>query len=59
MELRGIVAKVTEPIDWVNALVMVEKPRTGDLRICLDPRDLNKAIKKPLPTLDDIIAKLA
>ncbi|XP_026054529.1 uncharacterized protein K02A2.6-like [Carassius auratus] len=62
MEKSGIIVKVTEPTDWVNALVVVEKPRTGKLRVCLDPRDLNKAIKRPhypLPTLDDITPKLA
>uniref|UniRef100_A0A674EBM2 Gypsy retrotransposon integrase-like protein 1 n=1 Tax=Salmo trutta TaxID=8032 RepID=A0A674EBM2_SALTR len=62
MEQSDIVTKVTEPTDWVNALVVVEKPRTGKLRVCLDPRDLNKAIKRPhypLPTLDGITHKLA
>jgi len=52
--------KVTEPAEWVNSLVAAEKPRK--FRICLDPRDLNKAIKRPhypLPTLDEITAKLA
>lgn len=61
MEDTGIIAKVTEPSEWVNALVVVEKPRTGRLRVCLDPRDLNKAIKRPhypLPTLEDITPKL-
>ncbi|XP_036845205.1 uncharacterized protein K02A2.6-like [Oncorhynchus mykiss] len=32
MEQSDIVTKVTEPTDWVNALVVVEKPRTGKLR---------------------------
>lgn len=62
MERQGIITKVTEPTDWVNALVVVEKPRTGALRICLDPRDLNKAIRRPhypLPTLDDVISRLS
>lgn len=62
MEKAGIIVKVTEPTDWVNALVVVEKPRIGKLRVCLDPRDLNKAIKRPhypLPPLDDITPKLA
>lgn len=43
-------------------MVAAEKPHTGKLRICLDPKDLNKAIKRPyypLPTLDNITAKLA
>ena len=40
----------------------MEKPQTGKLRVCLDPKDLNKAIKRPhypLPNLNDITAKLA
>ena len=62
MEGAEIIAKVTEPTDWVNALVVVEKPHTGKLRVCLDPRELNKAIKRPhypLPTLEDVTPRLA
>lgn len=61
MEDTQVITKVTEPTEWVNALVVVEKPRTGKLRICLDPRELNKAIKRPhypLPTLEDITPRL-
>ena len=52
--------KVDEPIDWVNSLVCVTK-KNGTLRLCLDPKDLNRAIKRPhhcTPTLDDILPKL-
>ena len=59
-ENQQIIVKVTEPAEWVNSLVAAEKPRK--FRICLDPRDLNKAIKRPhypLPTLGDITAKMA
>lgn len=62
MEESNVICKVTEPTEWVNALVVVEKPQTGKLRVCLDPRDLNKAIKRPhypLPTLEDVTTKLA
>lgn len=62
MEDQGIITKVTDLTDRVNALCIVEKPKTGKLRVCLDPRDLNKAIKHPyypLPTLEDITPKLA
>ena len=38
MENAGIVAKVTCPTDWVNSFVIVEKPKTKSLRICLDPK---------------------
>lgn len=56
METTGIIAK------WVNVLMVVEKGHMGRLRVCLDPKDLNKAIKcphYPLPTLEDITARLA
>lgn len=57
-----IIQKVTEPTEWVNALVAVEKPKTGKLRVCLDTRPLNKAIQRPhypLLILDDITPRLA
>ena len=39
----GIIAPVNEPIEWVNELVVTEKPNVK-LRICLDPCHLNEAI---------------
>ena len=40
----GIISKVEEPTEWVNSIVIVEK-QNGSIRICLDPKDLNQAIK--------------
>ncbi|PIK55635.1 hypothetical protein BSL78_07444 [Apostichopus japonicus] len=60
MEKDNIIEKVESPTDWVNSLVIVEKSN-GRLRICLDPRDLNKAIKREhfqLPTVDEITSNL-
>ena len=57
---QGIIAKVDRPTDWVNLCVCVTKPN-GTLRLCLDTKDLNKAIKRPhhyTPTLDDVLPKL-
>ena len=44
MEKLDIIEKISEPTYWVNSLVIVSKPN-GKLRICIDPRDLNRAIK--------------
>ena len=60
MEKSGVIAKVTRPTDWVNSLVVVEKPNKK-LRICLDPKDLNNAVKRPhyaMPTLEDTLARI-
>jgi hypothetical protein len=45
MERKNVIRKVEEPTDWVSSMVVVEKPN-GKLRICLDPKHLNKAIKR-------------
>ena len=63
MEKEGIIAKVTDtPTDWVNSLVVVEKPGSGKLRVCIDTKALKEAIRRPhypMPTLDDATAKLS
>ena len=43
MENDGVIKKQEETTDWVNSMVIVETSKK--LRICIDPRDLNKAIK--------------
>lgn len=58
---RKIVEMVDEPCRWVSPMVPVIKSN-GDVRICIDMRQANKAIvreKHPLPTLDTILPKLS
>ena len=48
------------PTCWVNSLVCVTKPN-GELRLCLDPKYLNKYIKRPhyySPTINDVLPDL-
>ena len=47
MEKDSIIARVTQPTDWVNSVVLVEKPATNKLRVCLDPKALNESIRRP------------
>ena len=61
MERMGIITKVEQPTKWVSPIVVVKKPN-GDVRICLDPVDLNKAVKRehyPLRTMEDVGATLS
>ena len=32
---------MTEPTEWVSSIVIVKKPNSEKLRICIDPTDLN------------------
>ena len=53
---QGIITKQTEPTPWVSSLTYPKKAN-GKLRICLDPKDLNKAIiheNHKAPTLEEI-----
>ncbi len=54
MEETGVIEKITEPTEWVRSMLLVSrtpgpcyvyKP-DGSLCICLDPRNLNNAIKR-------------
>ncbi|KAI0207756.1 hypothetical protein LSAT2_007579, partial [Lamellibrachia satsuma] len=61
LERDGIVADVEQPTPWVNNLVITEK-RNGSLRLCLDPKPLNRAIKREqfeIPTPEDVQSRLA
>eukprot|EP00057_Strongylocentrotus_purpuratus_P021908 XP_011676382.1 PREDICTED: uncharacterized protein K02A2.6-like isoform X1 [Strongylocentrotus purpuratus] len=54
MEEIGVIERVTEPTDWVSQMTVVHKP-DGRVRICLDPRGLNTAIRRehfPMPTFE-------
>ena len=60
LEAQGVIAQVTTPTKWINSMVAVPK-RNGKLRICLDPKDLNRAIQREnyqLPTVEDIATHL-
>ena len=58
---EGIIIEVKEHTEWINSTVPVMKPN-GSLRLCLDPKDLNKAIERNQwysRTIDDILPELA
>ena len=60
LEKKGVLAKVTTPTDWISSMIAVRKP-LGKLSICLDPKDLNKALKRPkypMQTVEEILPNL-
>jgi len=61
LEKMGVIRCTEEQTDWVNALVIVEKPN-GSPRLCLDPKYLNARIKREhyhLPHKSEIVADMA
>lgn len=61
MEKLKIIEKVKETKPVVNSMVVVYK-KDGQVRICIDPRDLNQQLvqeKFLLPTLDEVKYKLS
>lgn len=59
LERMDVIVKVEEPTDWVNLIVVAQNPN-GKLRVCLDSKELNEAIKRhyfKLPTREDVMAK--
>ncbi|XP_046571037.1 uncharacterized protein K02A2.6-like [Haliotis rubra] len=58
-----IITPVNVPTDWISALlVVVKKQGTDKIRICIDPKPLNQALKRnhyPIKTIDDILPELS
>ncbi|XP_063388061.1 uncharacterized protein K02A2.6-like isoform X1 [Cydia fagiglandana] len=61
MVRQQIITKNEDPMEWVNSSVVTKK-KNNKIRVCIDPRYLNKFIirkHKQLPTVDDILDKLS
>ena len=57
----GVIAKVDEPTEWVSQVVVTTK-KSGELRVCIDPKPLNEALKREhyrLPLLEDLLPALS
>lgn len=57
MVKMGVIKSISEPTPAVSPMLVVNK---GKLRVCMDPTDLNKNIKRriyPMKTVEEIAAK--
>ena len=57
----NVITPVDTPTTWISVIVVTVK-KNGDIRLCIDPKPLNKAPKRnhhPSPTIDDILPDLA
>lgn len=57
LEHRGVITPVDCSTDWTRSVVLVRK-QNGKPRVCIDPKPLNKALKRsqfPLQTIEDVL----
>ncbi|CAC5387482.1 unnamed protein product [Mytilus coruscus] len=60
LEEMDVIERVEGPTEWVSPLVVVPK-RNSEIRICVDMRRANEAVKRsrhPIPTVDEILQEL-
>ena len=59
MEADGYIMKVDQPTEWVSSMVVSVK--NDKIRICIDPSDLNNAIKRehhPMHTIEEVVSEI-
>ena len=60
VEKLSVIVRQEDSTEWVNSLVVVQKP-CGAVRLCIDPRDLDKAMKRthyPMKTVGEVASRL-
>ena len=61
LESREIVARVTTPTPWISFNGCSAKAKWYLIRICLYPKDLNRALQRenyPMPTIEEVASRL-
>ena len=57
----GVITPEDGPTDWVSQMAVATR-KNGDIRLCIDPRPLNKALIRShyqLPIMDEILPQLS
>ena len=58
---RKVISPIQEPTDWVSSMIATKKP-DGNIRFCIDPHHLNRALKRShyrLPVIEEILSVLS
>ena len=61
MTTLGVITPISELTDWVSPMVATHKKNTEEIRLCIDPRDLNQALKRPhypTRTVEEVAAQM-
>lgn len=62
MQDLGVITPVSEPTDWVSSMVATNKKDKNEIRICINPKDLNNALKRPhhpMRTVDEVASQMS
>ena len=57
LETQGVIEKVDSPTPWI-----ITSNQSGTVRLCLDPQNLNQALRRnhfQMPDIDDVLPQLA
>ena len=57
----GVIESVTEPTSCVSSFVAVKKKGKDEIRLCIDPRDLDHAIQRQhylMRTIEEVAARI-
>ena len=60
LEELDIIEKTTGPTHWVSPVIVVPKS-DGDIRLCVDMRKANLAVKRkrhPIPTIEELLQEM-
>ena len=58
MEKLKVITPVIEPTEWMSSMVAVKKKDKNDIRIYIDPRDLNVALQRehyPMRPIEEVL----
>ena len=62
MHSIGVITPVTEPTDWVSSMVAAHKKDKREIRLCINPKDLNTALKRPhhpMRSVEEVAAQMS
>lgn len=61
LEKLGVISPIKSPTDWCSPIVVVPKPNTEEIRLCIDFTELNKSVKRavhPMFKVDVLLSRL-
>ena len=60
MTKLGVIVPTSTPTEWISSMVATHK-KDGSIRLCIDPQDLNRALKRPhhpTKTVEEVASRM-